>query len=173
MPKAKPAQQNSKPLQTPAEYVLDLLLDAAQHVGIKEASEATRVTEILDGPEGLGDPNWLLMILAMQIDLKVEVPNDLIANHELTVGEFAKRISELPTTDVDKWTLICLNMAVEYFLSSECDCEECDCEECNCEDCDCYDEEPSEAPVKPAKKAAKPAKAAAKPAKRAAKPNRK
>jgi hypothetical protein len=165
---AKPAKTTSKPAAAtnPAvEHVCKLLLDAADLVGVKKPSLATKLSKVLEGPDGLGEINWLLILTSLEIDLRIDISDELAEAHEMSIGEFAERIAALDEVEEDNWTLVCLSVLAEQFL---CCCEEDDqcCGNCDC-DCDCDEPEEAAMPAKAAK-AAKPAKAAK--AAKAAKP---
>jgi hypothetical protein len=149
------------PLPSPAaSLVSDVLLEAAKLVGIKKATTETKLADLLQEPDGLGDLDWVLVVLSLEIDLRVNVPEKLAESHKLTIGEFAAKVAALPEQDDPYWTLNRLSTLTDAILCCHCDDDE-----------DEEDEAPPKQAGKPAKaaKPAKPAKPAKKPAK-AAKP---
>ncbi len=75
---------------------------------LSAAAEAARFTMSGGQPasslaEALG-PHWHLMILAIEIDMQVELPDRLADGHGVSVDRFVDRVLALPTQKDPFWT---------------------------------------------------------------------
>jgi hypothetical protein len=66
-----------------------------------------------------GPFEWMLSILAMEIDLRVNIPEKLADNRDLTAEAFAAKVAALPKIDFPTYTLDCLALVAQALLSLE------------------------------------------------------
>jgi hypothetical protein len=66
-----------------------------------------------------GPFEWMLTILAIEIDLRVDVPEKLADNRKLTAAQFAKKVCSLPKVTSGTYTLDCLGLVAQALLLLE------------------------------------------------------
>jgi hypothetical protein len=66
-----------------------------------------------------GPFEWMLAILAIEIDLRVDVPEELADARQLTAEQFAKKVVQLPRLSSDTYTLDCLGLVAQALLHLE------------------------------------------------------
>lgn len=60
---------------------------------------------------------WMLTIIGLEIDLRIDIPESLTDNLERTAEDFARRVSRLPKIDSAGYTLECLGLLAQALLS--------------------------------------------------------
>lgn len=73
---------------------------------------------IADVPD-FGAFEWMLTILGLEIDLRVDIPEALADNQARSADEFCKRLAKLPKVDSPGYTLECLGLVAQALLSLE------------------------------------------------------
>jgi hypothetical protein len=71
-----------------------------------------------DAPQ-CGPFEWMLTILAIEIDLRVDVPEKLSDNRKQTAAQFADKVSRLPKVASSTYTLDCLGLVAQALLLLE------------------------------------------------------
>lgn len=66
-----------------------------------------------------GPFEWMLTILAIEIDLRVDVPEALADNRKITAEQFAIKVSQLPKITSSTYTLDCLGLVAQALLLIE------------------------------------------------------
>ncbi len=132
---------------------LRFILSCAGAVDARERFDGARKLRTLI--DEMGELEWTMIVLSIETELKVDIPDGMDTRRAVTAAEFIERVAALPKVKDPLWNLNRFTMLVEAFLSHA-------------------ESEPRKgrapAAKKPAKKAAKPAakKAAKAPAKKAA-----
>jgi hypothetical protein len=86
-----------------ANAVKDLLRGAAIHGGIETWQIDDPLGELVND-EGIGELQWVALVITIEIDLRVDIPDDLGDSLELLGTEFADRVAALPEVDDALWT---------------------------------------------------------------------
>jgi len=66
-----------------------------------------------------GKFEWMLTIIGLEIDLRLDIPESLADNLKLTVDEFCHRVAALPKVDAPGYTLECLSLVAQALLCLE------------------------------------------------------
>jgi hypothetical protein len=66
---------------------------------------------------------WMLTIIGLEIELRVDIPEALADNLERTAEDFARRVSKLPKVDSPGYTLECLGLLAQALLSLDTETE--------------------------------------------------
>lgn len=74
---------------------------------------------IIAGVPDFGAFEWMLTILGLEIDLRVDIPEALADKRGLSADEFCKRLAKLPKVDSPGYTLECLGLVAQALLSLE------------------------------------------------------
>lgn len=103
MPKTKTANQD-KALQ---------LLKAA----LGDFDPKRSLHQIISKTKDFGTFEWMLTIIGLEIDLRVDIPESLADDHSRSANEFCKLVAKLPPIDSPGYTLECLGMVAQALLS--------------------------------------------------------
>ncbi len=63
--------------------------------------------------------DWLLLIVALEIDLKVRVPQRLIDANRVTIAQFARKIASMPKVTEVNHTLEMLKLLAQGMLGAD------------------------------------------------------
>jgi hypothetical protein len=66
-----------------------------------------------------GPFEWMLTILSIEIDLKVEIPEKLSDNRKLNGADWAAKVAALPKVNSKTYTLDCLSLVAQALLLLE------------------------------------------------------
>ena len=72
---------------------------------------------IISNTKDFGTFEWMLTIIGLEIDLRVDIPEALADNHSRSANEFCKLVAKLPQVDSPGYTLECLGMVAQALLS--------------------------------------------------------
>lgn len=97
-------------------WLRHMIASAASIAGNDEPTDATNLGDALDG---LGDLEWLLVVLSIETELKVDVPDTLASDRRLSVGAFVARVKALPRVDDPLWNLGRFGMLTTALLEHE------------------------------------------------------
>jgi hypothetical protein len=64
-----------------------------------------------------GPFEWMLCILSIEIDLRVDIPEKLADNRKLSALEFAQKVAALPRINSDTYTIECLALVAQALLA--------------------------------------------------------
>ncbi|HMA96240.1 MAG TPA: hypothetical protein VKP30_26315 [Polyangiaceae bacterium] len=92
-----------------------ILLKAA----LGEFKPGQPLKRILSNVPDFGPFEWMLTILGLEIDLRVDIPESLADNQSRSASEFCTRVAKLPKVDSPGYTLECLGMVAQALLSLE------------------------------------------------------
>ncbi|MGC4070731.1 MAG: hypothetical protein QM784_39875 [Polyangiaceae bacterium] len=104
----------ANPNDTDLQKVLHLLRAALGDIDPKQP-----LHKLFASAPQCGPFEWMLSILAMEIDLRVDIPEKLADDRKLTAEAFAKRVAALPKIDFPTYTLDCLALVAQALLSLE------------------------------------------------------
>lgn len=102
------------PKPTSADYDKALrLLKAA--VGDFEPRDSLK--RIISLSKDFGAFEWMLTIIGLEIDLRVDIPESLSDDHTRSASDFCKLVAKLPKVDSPGYTLECLGLVAQALLS--------------------------------------------------------
>jgi hypothetical protein len=104
----------AKPNDTDHQQVLHLLRAALGDIDPKQP-----LHKLFAKAPQCGPFEWMLSILAMEIDLRVDIPEKLADDRKLTAETFATRVAALPKINFPTYTLDCLALVAQALLSIE------------------------------------------------------
>lgn len=64
-----------------------------------------------------GNFEWMLTIIGLEIDLRVDIPESLADDRTQTVDSFCRAVAQLPKVDSPGYTLECLGLVAQALLS--------------------------------------------------------
>jgi len=98
----------------PSEYEKSLaLLEAA----LGSFDRRKPLGKLMQRVPDFGAFEWMLTIIGLEIDLRVDIPESLADALDSTADDFAKRVSSLPKIDSPSYTLECLGLLAQALLS--------------------------------------------------------
>jgi hypothetical protein len=77
------------------------------------------LNKILPHLPDFGKFEWMLTIIALEIELRVDIPEALSDRLSLSADRFCARVSALPKVDSPAYTLECLGLVAQALLSLE------------------------------------------------------
>jgi hypothetical protein len=80
--------------------------------------------KIFDVTPAFGRFEWMLTILAIEIDLHVDIPERLAHNRKLTVKQFVAKVAQLPKLTSKTNTLDCLVLLAQALLTLDAEVED-------------------------------------------------
>jgi hypothetical protein len=80
---------------------------------------STKLTTLFQCNPDFGKLEWMIAVLAIEIELGVEIPESIADDHRQTVSRFAARVTALPRIDSPEYTLDRLSLLAQALLSSE------------------------------------------------------
>jgi hypothetical protein len=72
---------------------------------------------IISSNKEFGNFEWMLTIIGLEIDLRVDIPESLSDHHDQSANEFCKLVAKLPKVDAPGYTLECLGLVAQALLS--------------------------------------------------------
>jgi len=106
----------AKPLATEIDRVNALLKGAFGDFTPKQT-----LGSIFKKAPAFGRFEWMLTILAIEIDLRVDIPERTSDNHRLSVEDFVTRVAKLPKVESKTYTLDSLVLLAQALLTLESD----------------------------------------------------
>jgi len=107
----------------------DTVRDASQVLALLRASlgdidPKKSLKRLFEDAPQCGPFEWMLTILAIEIDLRVDVPEKLADNRKQTAAQFADKVSRLRKVASSTYTLDCLGLVAQALLLLEPEVEE-------------------------------------------------
>jgi hypothetical protein len=75
------------------------------------------LAKILKRVADFGKFEWMLTIIGLEIDLRVDIPESLADGLDRTAEDFAQLVAKLPKIDSPGYTLECLGLVAQALLS--------------------------------------------------------
>jgi hypothetical protein len=82
-----------------------------------DIDEKRPLSELIAKVPDFGSFEWMLTIIGLEIDLRVDIPESLADGLERTAADFARRVAELPKIDSPAYTLECLGLVAQALLN--------------------------------------------------------
>lgn len=103
----------------PNDRVLALLRASLGDLNPKES-----LKRLFEKAPQCGPFEWMLTILAIEIDLRVDIPEKLADDRKVTAAQFAEKVCRLPQVSGETYTLDCLGLVAQALLHLETDTAE-------------------------------------------------
>lgn len=75
------------------------------------------LSKVLAQVPDFGRFEWMLTIIGLEIDLRIDIPEALADDHSCSVNDFCKAVAKLPKVDSAGYTLECLGLVAQALLS--------------------------------------------------------
>jgi hypothetical protein len=92
---------------------------ALLHAALGEFNPKHTLKRILSQVPDFGSFEWMLTIIGLEIDLRVDIPEPTADDHNQTAADFCRAVASLPRIDSDGYTLECLGLVAQALLSLE------------------------------------------------------
>ncbi|HEY5960985.1 MAG TPA: hypothetical protein VIV60_30725 [Polyangiaceae bacterium] len=87
------------------------------HAALGEFNPNQPLKQLLPHVPDFGSFEWMLTIIGLEIDLRVDIPERIADDHSRTAAAFCRTVASLPKIDTPGYTLECLGMVAQALLT--------------------------------------------------------